>query len=92
MVPVLPATRVPWIVMETDGSCLMVEKALSYRTLGEGVSLIEIRSDVKPVGLLLSTPDRSFPLRHIGPKACPLIRETATGSKWADSRMAACRV
>lgn len=33
----------------------MVERALSYRTLCEGVSLIEIRSDVKPVGLLLST-------------------------------------
>jgi len=56
MVLVLPATRVPWIVMETDGSCLMVEKALSYRTLGEGVSLIEFRSDVKPLGLRLSTP------------------------------------
>jgi hypothetical protein len=60
MVPVLPATRVPWIVMETDGSCLMVEKALSYRTLGEGVSLIEIRSDVKPLGLRLSTQSQSI--------------------------------
>jgi hypothetical protein len=38
----------------------MVEKALSYRTLGEGVSLIEIRSDVKPLGLRLSTQYRSF--------------------------------